>query len=48
LFSDWDAGFYEHTKLANLYTAFEMQRRWARSCTPPHHLQLVLAPALQL
>ncbi|KAF6266198.1 hypothetical protein COO60DRAFT_441720 [Scenedesmus sp. NREL 46B-D3] len=27
LFKDWDAGFYEHTKLANLYTAFEMQRR---------------------
>jgi hypothetical protein len=27
LFTDWNAGFYEHTKLANLYTAFEMQRR---------------------
>jgi hypothetical protein len=27
LFRDWDAGCYEHTKLANLYTAFEMQRR---------------------
>ncbi|WIA15774.1 hypothetical protein OEZ85_002389 [Tetradesmus obliquus] len=25
--TDWQAGRYEHTKLANLYTAFEMQRR---------------------
>ncbi|WIA35876.1 hypothetical protein OEZ86_004259 [Tetradesmus obliquus] len=25
--TDWQVGRYEHTKLANLYTAFEMQRR---------------------
>eukprot|EP00878_Enallax_costatus_P001002 GHUV01001134.1.p1 GENE.GHUV01001134.1~~GHUV01001134.1.p1 ORF type:complete len:354 (+),score=120.84 GHUV01001134.1:515-1576(+) len=27
LFTDWRCGFYEHNKLANVYTAFEMQRR---------------------
>lgn len=28
LFTDWRNGFYEHNKLANVYTAFELQRRW--------------------
>lgn len=28
LFSDWKGGFYQHNKLANVYTAFELQRRW--------------------
>lgn len=27
LFTDWRHGFYQHNKLANVYTAFEMQRR---------------------
>jgi len=27
LFDDWKGGFYQHNKLANVYTAFEMQRR---------------------
>lgn len=27
LFTDWRSGFYEHNKLANVYTAFELQRR---------------------
>lgn len=29
LFTDWRHGFYQHNKLANVYTAFEMQRRCA-------------------
>ncbi len=29
LFTDWKGGFYQHNKLANVYTAFELQRRWA-------------------
>lgn len=28
LFTDWRGGFYEHNKLANVYTAFELQRRY--------------------
>lgn len=28
LFTDWRSGFYEHNKLANVYTAFELQRRY--------------------
>lgn len=31
LFTDWRHGFYQHNKLANVYTAFELQRRWASS-----------------
>lgn len=27
LFTDWKGGFYQHNKLANVYTAFELQRR---------------------
>lgn len=27
LFDDWKGGFYQHNKLANVYTAFELQRR---------------------
>jgi hypothetical protein len=27
IFTDWRHGFYQHNKLANVYTAFEMQRR---------------------
>jgi hypothetical protein len=32
LFTDWRHGFYQHNKLANVYTAFEMQRRCAAAC----------------
>jgi hypothetical protein len=31
LFTDWKGGFYQHNKLANVYTAFELQRRCASS-----------------
>jgi len=27
LFTEWKNGFYQHNKLANVYTAFELQRR---------------------
>ncbi|KAF8072396.1 hypothetical protein HT031_000055 [Scenedesmus sp. PABB004] len=30
LFTDWKGGFYQHNKLANVYTAFELQRRRGR------------------
>lgn len=27
-FTEWKGGFYQHNKLANVYFAFELQRRW--------------------
>lgn len=27
-FTDFTQGFYQHNKLANVYMAFELQRRW--------------------